>query len=52
MFNTLRPKQNGRHFADDIYKRILFNENIWISINISLKIVPRGPIDNIPHWFK
>ena len=20
-FNTLRPRQNGRHFADDIFKR-------------------------------
>ena len=25
-----------------------FNENVWISINISLKFVPRGPINNIP----
>ena len=24
------------------------NENIWISIKISLKSVPKGPIDNIP----
>ena len=47
-FNTLRPRQNGRHFADDILKRIFFNENVWISINISLSFVPKGPIDNIP----
>ena len=31
--NTLRPKQNGRHFADDIFKCILLNENVWITIN-------------------
>ena len=24
------------------------NDNAWISINISLKFVPRGPINNIP----
>ena len=24
------------------------NENIWISIKISLKFVPKGPINNIP----
>ena len=24
------------------------NENVWISINISLKFVPKGPINNIP----
>ena len=46
--NTLRPKQNGRHFPDDIFKWIFLNENVWISINISLKFVPRGPINNIP----
>ena len=47
-FNTLRPRQNGRHFPDDIFKWIFLNENVWISINISLKFVPRGPINNIP----
>ena len=46
--NTLRPRQNGRHFADDNLKRIFLNENIWISIKISLKFVPMGPINNIP----
>ena len=33
-FNTLRPRQNERHFADDIFKRIFLNENIWILIKI------------------
>ena len=46
--NTLRPRQNGRHFPDDIFKWIFLNENVWISINISLKFVPKGPINNIP----
>ena len=46
--NTLRPRQNGRCFADDIFKRIFFNENVWISIQISLKFVPKGPINKIP----
>ena len=46
--NTLRPRQNGRHFPDDIFEWIIWNENAWISINISLKFVPRGPINNIP----
>ena len=47
-FNTLRPRQNGRHFADNIFKRIFLNENILISIKISLKLVPKGSIYNIP----
>ena len=46
--NTLRPRQNDRHFPDDIFKWIFLNENVWISINISLKFVPRGLINNIP----
>ena len=46
--NTLRPRQNGRHFPDDIFKCIFLNENVWIPIKISLKFVPRGPINNIP----
>ena len=46
--NTLRPRQNGRHFADYISMRIFLNENIWIPIKISLKFVPWGSINNIP----
>ena len=47
-FNTLRPGQNGRRYPDDIFKRIFLNENICIPINISLKFVPMGQINNIP----
>ena len=46
--NRLRPRENGRHFADDILKCIFLTENVWIPIEISLKFVPKGPIDNIP----
>ena len=41
--NTLRPRQNIPHFADDIFKCILLNENLWISIKISLN----GEINNM-----
>ena len=44
--NTLRPRRNGRHFADDMFKCIF--ENVWIPIKISLIFVPKGPINNIP----
>ena len=47
-FNTLRPRQNGRRFADDTFKGIFLNENVRISIKISLRFVPKGPINNIP----
>ena len=46
--NTLRMEENGRHFADVIFKCIFLNENIWISLRISLKFVPKGPFNNIP----
>ena len=46
--NTLRPRQNGRHFADDIFKCIFLNVNVWMPIKISLKLFPQGPINNIP----
>ena len=46
--NTLRPRQNGRHFTDDTFNRIFLNENVWIPIKISLKFVPKCPINNIP----
>ena len=48
MLNTLRPGQNGHRFADDTFKRIFLNENVRISINISLKFVPKRPINNNP----
>ena len=40
------------NLADDIVNRIFLNENVWISIKISLKFVPKGPIDNKPALFQ
>ena len=45
---TLRPRQNGCHFADDSFKRTFLNENFRIPIKNSLNFVPKGPINNIP----
>ena len=42
------PRQNGRHFPEDIFQCIFLNENAWIAIKISLKFVPKGPINDIP----
>ena len=39
---------NGSHFANDIFECIFLNENVWIPIKISLKFVPKVPINNIP----
>ena len=48
-FNWLKPRQDGRHFADIIFKCILLNENICISNKISLKYVCWGLWQ---HWFR
>ena len=50
--NTLRLRQNGRHFADDSFRCTSLNENVWISITISLKFVTRGSINNTPTLFQ
>ena len=50
--NSLRPRQNGRHFADDMFNCISLNENLWIPIEISLKFVPKGSINNKPALFQ
>ena len=46
--NILRPRQNGRHFPDDIFKYTSLNENVWISIKISLTFVWKGLINDVP----
>ena len=46
--NSSPPGQNGRHFADDIFRRIFVNEIFCILIKISLKFVTKGLIDNSP----
>ena len=34
-------EKNCRHFADDTFKCIFLNENVWISFKISLKFVTK-----------
>ena len=47
----LEPSNHG-HICqvsqDDIFKCILSNENVLISIKISLKLILKSPINNIP----
>ena len=43
-FDTFRPSQNSHHFTNDIF----LNENVWISLKISLKFLPKVQIINIP----
>ena len=50
--NTLRPRKNGRHFADDMFKCIFLNVNVWIPIEISMTFVPKGSLNNNPALFQ
>ena len=45
--NSLRPRQNRRLFPDDTFKCFFVNENVWITLNISLTFVPKVRINNI-----
>ena len=45
---TLKPRQHGWHYPDDIFKCIFLDENVIIPIDISLKFVPQVPINKIP----
>ena len=47
-FNLSSPGQNGRRFADDIFRCIFMNKKFCILIKISLKSVPKGPTNNNP----
>ena len=52
IINSLRHRQNGHHFVDDIFTYIFVNENVWFSIKISPMFVPKGPINYIPALFQ
>ena len=46
--NSSPPGQNGRYFTDHVFRCIFLNEKFCILIKISLKFVPKGPINNSP----
>ena len=47
-----RPRQHGCHLADDTFKRIFLMKMSEFRFKISLKFVPKGPINNIPALLK
>ena len=46
--NSSPHGQNGRQFGRRHFQLHFFNENVWISIEISLHFISKGPIDNKP----
>ena len=47
-FNTLRPRLTYHHLQTTFSNAFVLNENIWIKIEIPLRFVPKGPLDNYP----
>ena len=45
--NTLRLRPNCHHIADEIFECICLNKNVWISLKISLKFVPKVRINTV-----
>ena len=50
--NTLRPRQNGRHLPDNIFKCIFLNENVRIPIKIRRSLFLRVQLTIFQHWFR
>ena len=50
--NTLRPRQNGCHFPDDIFKCIFLNENVKISIKFHWSLLLMVHLTIFHHWFR
>ena len=46
--NSFPPGQNGCHLTDNVFWCIFRNDKFCILIKISLKFIPKGPIDSNP----
>ena len=44
---SLHIEAKTKHYADNLFKCMSLNKNMWISINVSLKCVPKCQINNI-----
>ena len=50
---TLRPRQNGRHFADDIFKRIFLNKKLYkLRLRFHWNLFLRVQLTIFQHWFR
>ena len=51
-FNTLRSRQNGRHFADDILKYIFLKKMHEFHLRFHLSLFLRFELTIFQHWFR
>ena len=50
--NTLRLRENGRHFANDIFKCIFLNENYQFRLRFHWSLFLRFELTKFQHWFR
>ena len=50
--NTLRPRQIGRHFCDDIFKYIFLNEMYKLRLIFHWNLLPRVQLTIFQDWFR
>ena len=48
----MRPRQNGKHFADKIFENIFLRENLDYLMQISMNSVLKGSVDNMSALFQ
>ena len=50
--NTLRPRQNGRHFPDDIFKCIFLKKMYEFRLRFHWSLLLRVQLTIFQHWFR
>ena len=50
--DTLRPRQNGQHFANDMFKRIFMNEKFEFSLIFHGSLLLRVQLIILQHRFR
>ena len=51
-FNTLRARQDGRHFPDDIFKRIFLNQMYEFLLRFHWNLFSKGQSKISQHWLR
>ena len=52
VLNTLGQRQHGSHFADNIFKSFISNENVWIPTKNSLKCDKKSALFQVMVWYQ
>ena len=50
--NTLRPRRNEQHFAEDIFKRIFSMKMFEFRLKFHWSLLPRVELTIFQHWFR